>query len=101
MAYVSLKECKKHLLVDESFTADDSYITSLEAVAEDVLAQDLCHSLSDLENDEGNLPTSLYHAIRLLVGQYYSNREPVAFASSSEVPLSYRHLISLYRDYAG
>lgn len=98
---VSLDILKKHLNIESSFTADDTYITELEGVAEQVISQDLCMDIEDIESDTVGVPKPLLQAIKLLVGQYYANREPVAFASSSEVPLTYRHLISLYRKYDG
>lgn len=36
--YVGLETAKKHLNLDESFTEDDSYITSLIQVAEDAVS---------------------------------------------------------------
>lgn len=95
---VSLAILKKHLNIESDFTADDEYITGLEGVAEQVLSQDLCEDLEDMSTCDG-VPKPLLQAIKLLVGQYYANREPVAFAASSEVPLTYRHLVSLYRNY--
>ena len=98
---VSLDILKKHLNIESSFTDDDTYITGLEEVAEQVISQDLCIDIEDIESSTVGVPKPLQQAILLLVGQYYANREPVAFASSSEVPLTYRHLISLYRKYDG
>ena len=37
----------------------------------------------------------------LLVGNFYANRESVAFASTNNVPYSYQYLIDLYRNYRG
>lgn len=98
---VPLDILKKHLNIESTFTDDDDYIKGLEGVAEEVLSQDLCKTLDEIDTDSNGLPRPLLQAICLLVGQYYANREPVAFASSSEVPLTYRHLVSLYRKYDG
>jgi len=97
--YITLDKAKEHCRVDSSFTEDDSYITSLIEVAEVVVSKDICEDLADLEID-GVIPAPLSQAALLLVGNYYSNREPVAFANSSEVPFSYKHLIQLYRNYS-
>ena len=92
---------KTHLNVDASFTDDDIYIRELIGVANNVVAEELCVDLVDLETPEGALPAGVRQAIMLLVGNFYSNREPVAFATSSKLPLSYNYLVGLYRNYKG
>ena len=39
--YLNLGQVKKHLLVDDSFVEDDSYITDLITVAEDSVSKHL------------------------------------------------------------
>lgn len=100
MTYVDLDTVKTHLNVEKSFTDDDAYITSLVEVAEAVVSKDICEELDELAaTNGGELPAPLRQGILLLVGQYYANREPVAFAQVREVPLAYRHLVNLYRNY--
>lgn len=100
MAYINLQQAKRHLNVEESFIEDDEYIGELIEAAETVVEKDICDDLRTLsEENAGKLPAPLRQCILLMVGQFYANREPVAFAQSAEVPLSYRHLISLYRNY--
>ncbi len=99
--YISLAMMKNHLNVDASFTDDDIYIRELIGVANNVVAEELCVDLVDLETPEGALPAGVRQAIMLLVGNFYSNREPVAFATSSKLPLSYNYLVGLYRNYKG
>lgn len=101
MAYVDLQLVKRHLNVEETFTEDDAYIGSLIEAAEAVVSKDICMSLGNLAGEGGKLPAPLCQCILLMVGQFYANREPVAFVQSAEVPLSYRHLVALYRDYTG
>lgn len=100
--YISLAMMKNHLNVDASFTDDDIYIRELIGVANNVVAEELCVDLVDLETPEGALPAGVRQAIMLLVGNYYSNREPVAFGTTvTKIPLSFNHLIGLYRNYKG
>lgn len=101
MAYVTLEQAKRHLIVDESYTDDDTYIEQLIDAAEAVVAKDICDVLERLEDKQGKIPAPLIQCALLMVGNFYNNREPVAFAQSSEVPLSYKHLVGLYRNYAG
>lgn len=82
--YITIEDLKKHLNVDHS--EDDSYIEELAEVAEDAVAEYLNRSLSEFADDSGNLKASVRHAIRLLVGTWYANRESVAFASPSVMP---------------
>ena len=101
MAHIDLQLAKRHLNVEESFTEDDEYIKGLIEPAEAVVEKDICEKLSELEKEnEGKLPSPLRQCILLMVGQFYANREPVAFVQSAEIPLSYSHLVSLYRNYA-
>jgi uncharacterized phage protein (predicted DNA packaging) len=102
MAYVTLAEAKKHLYVDDFFLDDDTYITSLIEAAECTVERQICHTLSDHVDPDGRLHPPLRQAILLMVGHYYSNREPVTFGvSMHEVPMSARYLTELYRDYKG
>lgn len=101
MPYVDLSLAKKHLNVEEVYTDDDDYINSLVEAAEAVVEKDICEKLEALEDEGGNIPAPLRQCILLMVGQFYANREPVAFAQSSEVPLSYKYLVQLYRNYSG
>lgn len=101
MSYITLEEAKRHCNIEESYVNDDVYLTSLIEVAERVVSEDICVPLTKMEGEDGKIPAPLRHAALLLIGHYYNSREPVAFVTSKEVPLSYRHLIMLYRDYSG
>lgn len=96
MAYVTLSELKHHLRVEVD--ADDAYLTTLIGVAETAIGNELGKPLSYFE-DEGSLPQPLTHAITLLCGDLYNNRESVAFAAPHEVPHSYDYLLQPYRKY--
>lgn len=99
--YIQLYQVKKHLNIDEDFHNDDEYLMSLVEVAEKVVEKNIDTSLKLLEDGDGFIPAPLIQAMLLLIGNFYANRESVAFASSSEVPLSYNYLIDLYRNYRG
>lgn len=98
--YITLEQAKKHLLIDSSFTNDDSYITDLIGVAEDAVAVHLDIALSELEDEDGNLPSSIVQAMLLMIGNFYANREPVAYGTTMKVPLTYEYLIGLYKNYS-
>ncbi len=99
--YIQLYQVKKHLNIDEDFHDDDEYLMSLVEVAEKVVEKNIDTNLKKLEDGDGFIPSPLIQAMLLLIGNFYANRESVAFASSSEVPQSYNYLIDLYRNYRG
>ena len=99
--YLKLYQIKKHLNIDEDFTEDDEYLVDLANVVEFVVAKHIDDNLEELaKSNGGELPPPLLHAMLLLLGNYYANRESVAFAGSSEIPLSYSYLLDLYKNYS-
>ena len=86
----------------ESFHDDDSYLEALGDIVEEVTEKHIDFSLKKLAADNNDkLPAPLIQSMLLLLGTYYSNRENIAFASSSEIPLTYSYLLSLYQNYGG
>lgn len=96
MAYVTLEALKQHLRVE--YTADDAYLTTLIDVAEASIGNTLGKPLANFVTD-GQLPAPLVHAIKLLCGDLYNNRESVAFAAPHEVPHSLDYLLQPYKIY--
>ena len=99
MGYVSLSYLKKQLNIDSAFTDDDEYIQLLEEAAEEVVARYCDYPLSQYEDENGNLPKSLNHAIALWVATNYSIRESVSATSMNNVPGTFELLMDLFRDY--
>lgn len=98
--FIQLYQIKKHLNIDEDFHLDDEYLVDLSIVAEQVVQKHIDNKLDELcAENNGELPSPLMHAMLLLIGNFYANRESVAFASSSEIPLSYNYLLDLYKNY--
>lgn len=98
--YIDNVILKKHLNIDESFIDDDEYIKALCLAAENAVENHLQRPLSEITNERGKLPPAVKHAILLLVGHFYANRESVSFASASEIPLAYQYLLQPYKSYA-
>lgn len=98
--YLQLYQIKKHLNIDEDFNQDDEYLVDLSVVATQVVQKHIDNNLDELcADNNGELPSPLMHAMLLFIGNMYNNRESVAFASSSEIPLSYTYLLDLYKNY--
>lgn len=99
--YLQLYQVKKHLNINDDFHDDDEYLVDLIMAAENVVQKHIDVELADLEDGDGLLPSPLYQAMLFLVGNYYANRESVAFASAQVLPHAYDYLIALYKNYNG
>lgn len=99
MTYLSLEDIKHHLNLDEEFTADDEYIIALGESAEEATSIYIDVPLTQLEDENRQLPKGLIHAMYLLIGEWYAVREAANAASINVVPLAYEHLCDLYRNY--
>lgn len=96
--YVTLSNAKKHLQIDQDFKDDDEYLIMLIQVAEDAIESNLNIPLASLLKN-GVLPKSVYHSILLMIGNLYSNREPVSFTSVTKVPYTLEFLLATYKNY--
>lgn len=100
MTYLTLSNIKKHLNIDSSFIDDDTYITSLGDVAEQIVSKHVQYDLADLATSNGgNLPAPITQAMLLFIGNLYMNRESVSVTNMSDIPFSYEYLIGLYKNY--
>lgn len=93
--HITIEDIKRHLNVD--YDEDDQYLTDLIESSESAIERFIQQPLKDLEDENGMLPADLKHAIRLMVGGFYSNREPAAFAASSEIPFGLHFLLIQHR----
>lgn len=93
--YITIEDIKRHLNID--YEEDNQYLVDLIESAEAAIEKFIQHPLAEEENKEGMIPADLKHAIRLMVGGFYANREPAAFAASSEVPFGLHFLLIQYR----
>lgn len=98
--YIDTVILKKHLNIDETWVEDDEYIKALCLAAENAVENHIARPLSEITDDHGKLPPAVKHAILLLVGHFYANRESVSFATASEIPLAYQYLLQPYKSYA-
>lgn len=93
---VSIEEVKQHLRIDIDYRDEDNYIESLILVAEEVIEGDLRRGLSEFE---GNVPQSLKHAVLLLIGDFYNNREDSSDLKFNQIPNGVKRLIAKYVSY--
>lgn len=100
MAYVSVEEVKKHLNID--FSDDDKYLIDLIEVGELSVEAYVGRELSNYlitDNGEMVLNPMLRHAVKIMVGNLYGNRESVSYGNPVEVPFTYRYLIQPFKVY--
>ena len=95
MRYVTLNMAKMHLNVEHS--EDDVYIEHLATAAEQAVEGYIEAPLSSYMPG-GKLPAALLHAILLVLGTLYANREMVAFSSVSIHPAA-QILLQPYKKY--
>lgn len=99
MTYLNLELIKNHLNL-QNFSDDDTYLQHLGSAVEFVVEKDIDKKLSKIaEENGGEFPPSLLHAMLLLLGTYYANRENISYASCVEVPKTYQYICDLYRSY--
>lgn len=99
MTYLNLELIKNHLNL-QNFSDDDNYLQHLGSAVEFVVERDIDKKLTTIAQENGGeLPPSLLHAMLLLLGTYYANRENVSYASCVEVPKTYAYICDLYRCY--
>ena len=98
--FITLDRIKKHLNIDDYYKEDDEYINALYEVAEKVVEKHTDTILKDVAEDNGGeLPPPILHAMLLFIGDMYKNRESISFTSASQIPFSYDYILSLYKNY--
>ena len=88
MEYLTLPQIKKHLNIDDYYEGDDTYLTSLGDVCEQIIAEHIETPLATIAEERGGLPAPLIHAMLLLLGTFYMNRESVSYGQAYQIPAS-------------
>mgnify|MGYP002864131965 CR=1 FL=1 len=97
MSATDLNLLKKHVRADD-FSGDDDYLQHLLDAAEESVITMTNRTLAELADGEtGDLPSSLQHAVLLLAGHWYNQRESVAGVQMHAVPHALEALVKPYR----
>ena len=99
MNYITIDQVKSHLLINQDFHDDDAYLFSLIQVAEQAVSLFIDQPLSEISDENGKIPDSLRHAMLLLIGNLYNNRESTINLNINEVPHAFQFLLDLYQKY--
>lgn len=98
--FLELDKIKNHLNIDEFFKDDDNYLLYLSEVAAKVVEKHTDVVLDEIvEENGGELPPPLLHAMLLFIGDMYKSRESNTFSSVNQIPFSYDYILSLYKNY--
>jgi uncharacterized phage protein (predicted DNA packaging) len=96
--YLELETVKKHINID--YDDDDDYINILMNVVENTIEIEIGESLSDLEDNEGDLPLRLIQSMEILIAHFYMIREPITLGVSAvEVPFTFKWLIHPFKNF--
>lgn len=96
--YVTIEEIKQHLYID--FEADDAMLADMIQASEEIIEKYLNTTFDTLLNENGTLPFPIKQAIKIMVGNLYTNRESVSFnAYPSKIPYSYEYLLQPYKNF--
>lgn len=99
MNTLTLNLIKQHLNIDQDFTADDEYLTSLGEVAEEMVLKHLDYNnINEIVVKFNGFPVPIRHAMLLLVGNFYMNRESVSTVTMTSIPHSYEYLLAVYKN---
>lgn len=95
MASVDLALFKKHVRADD-FADDDEYLEHLLLTAKEAVLN-AANRKEDEVLVDGKLLSSITHAIMMLAGHWYNQRESVSTAQMYEVPDSLNALIKPFQ----
>lgn len=97
MATVDIALLKMHVRADD-FSDDDQYLTHLLEAAETYVCTATGRTSDELlAMGNGKLPAMILHAILLIAGHWYNQREAVSGVQMAEVPYTLQALIKPYR----
>ena len=92
---ITLDEIKAHLNIELDWHSEDQYLLSLLAAAKVVVQKHICDDIDGMSEEQ----KPLAHAIKLLVGTWYMNRE--SLSNLNKANHSYEYILSLYKNYNG
>lgn len=93
---ITLDEIKAHLNIENDWHSENKYVLSLIAAAKVVVQKHICDDIDGMSEEQKK---PLAHAIKLLVGTWYMNRE--SLSNLNKANHSYEYILSLYKNYNG
>lgn len=93
---ITLDEIKQHLNIEKDWNGENQYLQSLLDAAKVVVQKHICDDIDGMSEEQKK---PLIHAIKLLVGTLYMNRE--SLSNLNKANHSYEYILSLYKNYSG
>lgn len=95
--YITLQDVKNQCIIDSDFTDDDEYLESLADTAETLVSELVNDDLDYIAAcHDGELPSPLIHAMKMLVEYMYANR---GSDNENQIPDAVYMFIKLYRNF--
>lgn len=98
MQYLTKEEIKKQCNIDAEYTGDDDFLEMIGDAAEDMCAQLLDADLNEIYAENGEMPATIKHAMRMLVDYFYSVNRGSA-TDAPDVPNAVYVMLKLYRNF--
>lgn len=95
--FVTMEMIKTHLNIERDYHGEDDYLLHLREVAFLVVQNHIC---SDLATLNGHKKT-IGHAMLLLIGTFYLQRESIGTSSMKECPHTLEFILAQYKNYNG
>lgn len=96
MQYILLDDIKKQCVIEHD--EDDVLLMAMADAAVDGMKGYLGRSLDELTDEMGNLPSGVYQALLMMVGEMYAHREvTVSYAQYENA--AFRFLVQQYIKY--
>lgn len=95
--FVTLEMIKTHLNIEQDYRGEDSYLLHLREVAFLVVQNHICSDLATLNGHK----KAIGHALLLLIGTYYLQRESIGTSSMKECPHTLQYILDQYKNYNG
>lgn len=95
--FVTLEMIKTHLNIEQDYRGEDSYLLHLREVAFLVVQNHICSDLATLNGNK----KAIGHALLLLIGTYYLQRESIGTSSMKECPHTLQMILDQYKNYNG
>lgn len=102
MQFLTMKQIKLQLRVDEDFTDEDEILELYGTAAENAAIKTLNRNLypdtvPETDCDGMVIVSDITLAMLMTVSHWYKNRAPVTPFEQSEIPMTYRFLLNPYR----
>ena len=95
---ISIKDMKRQLNIELSYTDDDATLQRYIDIAT-ISVQTYCNDGLSGYTGSTSIPLPVEQSIILLATHFYINRNMVSFGQGTEIPYSFRFLLDPYKNF--